>query len=71
MSLTLNRRVKTILQSGLYTLRQHQADILAKWSDMPHYLRENQNEMAEELEVAVTFFFRLVIFRGRGFREFF
>ena len=56
MSLTLNRRVKTILQSGLYTLRQHQADILAKWSDMPHYLRENQNNMAEELEVAVAFF---------------
>ena len=56
MSLTLNRRVKTILQSGLNTIRQHRLAILTKWSEMLPYLRKSQGKMAHELEAAIEFF---------------
>ena len=56
MPLTLGRRMKAVLRSGIDKVREERASILSKWGELLTQLLPKQERMASELDFFINFF---------------
>ncbi|TCP20302.1 regulatory LuxR family protein [Scopulibacillus darangshiensis] len=61
MSVSLNQRMKLILENGLHIVRLHKNEIFSEWNKMLDHLQQRKNKAAEEVNMAISIFTKTLV----------